>query len=159
DHPDGGEPLHDAPDLSLYFRSRMAGTLGLCFRGGGFSEGEEADIAREVAIYKAIRGIVSVAAGSLLTGQAAAEDPPAWDVLPEPAGGEQLVIGAFQSDDGMPTFNVKPAGLRADMTYEVQSVDSGVLGAATGAELMVDGIDLVQSPRSAAHILVLSVRQ
>ena len=31
------EPLHDAPDLSLYFRSRMGGALGLCFRSDSFT--------------------------------------------------------------------------------------------------------------------------
>ena len=37
------EPLHDAPDLSLYFRSRMSGALGLCFRGDAFTEDENAE--------------------------------------------------------------------------------------------------------------------
>jgi hypothetical protein len=57
------------------------------------------------------------------------------------------------------TFNVKPSGLQPDVTYQVQSVDTGVLGTATGAELMADGIDVVESPRSAAHILVITARQ
>ena len=57
-----GEPLHDAPDLSLYFRSRMGGALGLCFRSDTFSEGENASMAHEIDIYKATRGTVSVAA-------------------------------------------------------------------------------------------------
>ena len=35
------EPLHDAPDLSLYFRSRMGGALGLCFRGDSFTDERE----------------------------------------------------------------------------------------------------------------------
>ena len=37
------EPLHDPPDLSLYFRSRMRGGLGLCFRGDSFTEDEDAE--------------------------------------------------------------------------------------------------------------------
>ena len=159
DHSDGGEPLHEAPDLSLYFRSRMAGALGLCFRGDGFTEGEQADISHEVDIYKAMRGALSTAAGALLTAQAAVNDPPAWDVLQETTSGdEQFVIGAFQSDDTVVTFNVKPSGLRPDATYQVQSVDAGPLGTATGAELMADGIDVVESPRSAAHILIIRIQ-
>jgi alpha-galactosidase len=154
------EPLHDAPDLSLYFRSRMAGALGLCFRGDGFSEGEESSMAHEIAIYKAIRGTLSGAAAALLTPQTAAGDPPAWDVLQESASGfDQFVIGAFQSDEGTRTFNLKPSGLQPEATYQVQSVDTGVLGAATGQELMEGGIDVVQSPNSAAHILIITVRQ
>ena len=40
------EPMHDAPDLSLYFRSRMAGALGLCFRTDALTEGDMNSIAR-----------------------------------------------------------------------------------------------------------------
>jgi alpha-galactosidase len=154
------EPLHEAPDLSLYFRSRMAGALGLCFRGDGFSEGEDSSIAHEIAIYKAIRGALSGAAATLLTPQAMAGNSPAWDVLQESASNdEQFIIGAFQSDEGTRTFNVKPSGLQPDVIYQVQSVDRGLLGAASGRELMDDGIDVVQSPTSAAHILIITVRQ
>ena len=39
--------------------------------------------------------------------------------------------------------------------YQVQSVDTGVLGTATGAALMTDGIDVLQSPNTAAHILII----
>ena len=53
------EPLHDAPDLSLYFRSRMSGALGLCFRGDSFTEDEDAGMAREIAIYKAARATIT----------------------------------------------------------------------------------------------------
>jgi alpha-galactosidase len=155
-----GEPLHDSPDLALYFRSRMAGALGLCFRADGFSEGDESDITREIAIYKAIRGTVSVAAGSLLTRQTASDDPPPWDVLQETAAGyQQFLIAAFQSDEGVQTFNVRPSTLQPDVTYQVQSVDTGILGTATGAELMANGIDVIESPRSAAHILIITAQQ
>jgi len=153
------EPLHDSPDVSLYFRSRMDGALGLCFRTDGFTEGEETSMAREIAIYKALRGTLSVAAGALLTRQASATDPPAWDVLQETAWGDtQVVVSAFQSDDGDRTINVKPSGLIPEVEYIVQSVDAGVLGTALGKDLMTDGIDIVQSPVSAAHILIISAR-
>ena len=64
------EPLHDAPDLSLYFRSRMSGALGLCFRWRSFTEDEDAGMAQEIAIYKAARATITMSAGSLLTRQA-----------------------------------------------------------------------------------------
>ena len=51
----------------------------------------------------------------------------------------------------MPSRSVDPiAG------YEVISVDAGVVGHATGEELMTGGIDLYASPISAAHLLVIS---
>jgi alpha-galactosidase len=157
DESDGGEPLHDAPDLPLYFRSRMSGALGLCFRTDSFAEGDEQAIAREIAIYKAMRGALSAAAASLLTPQADTPDPPPWDALEESAStGAQIVITAFQSDEGARSFTATPSRLESDVTYQVQSVDTGLLGAATGAELMTSGIEIVQSPNSAAHILIIT---
>ena len=54
---------------------------------------------------------------------------------------------------------MKPTGLRADATYRVTSVDLGLLGEATGADLMAQGIDVLGSPNSAAHILTLVVKE
>ena len=154
------EPLHGAPDLSLYFRSRMGGALGLCFRADSFTEDETAGMAREIGIYKETRETVSVAAASLLTNQAEPEDGPSWDVLQEStAGHDQVVINAVQSDEGVSTFTVKPSDLTPAAIYLVHSVDTGLLGTATGAALMADGIDLLQSPNSAAHILIITARQ
>ena len=154
------EPLHDSPDLSLYFRSRMGGALGLCFRGDSFTDEENAGMAHEIDIYKAARLTISVAAGSLLTKQAAPEDGPSWDVLQEStAEHDQLVLSAVQSDTGVASINIKPTDLQSDTTYEVQSVDSGMLGTATGAALMSGGIDVQESPNSAAHILIIRARQ
>jgi len=154
------EPLHDAPDLPLYFRSRMGGALGLCFRGDSFTEDEDAAMASEIAIYKAARGTIMQSAGSLLTKQATPDDGPSWDVLQEStAEHDSVVLSAVQSDTGVQTINVKPTDLAPTTTYQVQSVDTGLLGTATGAALMTQGIDVVQSPVSAAHILILTVQQ
>jgi len=43
--------------------------------------------------------------------------------------------------------------------YQVQSVDTGDLGEASGADLMTDGIDIRQSPNTAAHILIITPRR
>ena len=153
------EPLHESPDLPLYFRSRMAGALGLCFRSDGFSDGELAGIEHEIEIYKAMRDTQRGAAAALLTGQAQPTDGPAWDVLQESASGNaQSLVCAYQSDSGTNTITVTPTGLIADANYLVQSVDAGVLGTATGSALMTGGIRLVQSPNTAAHILLLRVQ-
>lgn len=153
------EPLHDAPDLALYVRSRMSGVLGLCFRSVELNEGEAAMISREIDIYKGFRGTLSVASGSLLTAQASAENGPPWDVLQATAeGNQQALICAYQSNDGVSKITVKPVGLDSAETYQVWSVDSGELGKATGAELMSGGIDIRQSPNTAAHILIIRVQ-
>jgi alpha-galactosidase len=158
DHDD--EPLHDAPDLGLYFRSRMEGALGLCFLAGELSNDDASAMSREIAIYKSMRAMVTAGAGALLTRQAAAENGPPWDVLQQTTpDGQQLVFCAVQSDDGVQKFTVHPKDLDAGTTYQVLSVDAGVLGTATGADLMANGIDLLQSPASAAHILIVTAKQ
>ena len=155
-----GEPLHDAPGLSLYFRSRMGGALGLCFLTRDLSQDDRALIGREIAIYKNVRATLSVAAGALLTSQAAIDDGPVWDVLQATAPeGEAIVVFAYQSDDGTETLNVKPITLQPDATYAVESVDTGALGTAVGADLMANGIEIVKSPNTAAHMLTLVAGQ
>jgi hypothetical protein len=55
-------------------------------------------------------------------------------------------------------LTVRPKNLQPDAQYAVRSVDRGVLGSATGASLMTDGIDILATPKSAAHVLMLDVR-
>jgi alpha-galactosidase len=154
------EPLHDSPDLPLYFRSRMQGVLGLCFRIESFSYSEQGEMAQHIAAYKALWAAMGNASAGLLTQQAAPQDGPAWDVLQESAiSNGQLVVSAVQTDQGVTTFIVKPSGLQPGVTYDVTSVDAGALGSATGASLMSDGISVTRSPASAAHILILTARQ
>jgi alpha-galactosidase len=156
----GEEPLHRAADISLYFRSRMQGALGLSFTIDGFSDAELTAMAHEIGTYKAMRGTLSAADAALLSPQASRANGPAWDILQEmTAGAEQLLVIAVQSDAGVRKTNVKPTGLQPETTYQVQSVDRGLLGTATGGDLMRDGIDVVSSPGTAAHILMLSGQQ
>jgi len=154
------EPLHEAPDISLYVRSRMGGVLGLCFRSVEFVDADAAGIAHEIDIYKGLRSVIGGASASLLTTQADTANGPSWDVLQATDGnGADAVISAYQNDDGVDRVNVKPVGLESETTYSVESVDTGLLGEASGADLMSAGIDILQSPNSAAHILTLRARQ
>jgi alpha-galactosidase len=153
------EPVHDSPDLSLYIRSRMASALGLCFRGAELSEADAANFAHEIDIYKGLRQTIGAAAASLLSGQATLDNGPPWDVLQETAEvSQQVLICAFQADTGVDRVLVKPTGLDSTTMYQVQSVDTGDLGEASGADLMTDGIDIRQSPNTAAHILIITPR-
>jgi hypothetical protein len=106
-----------------------------------------------------MRDTLSGAAAALLTEQALVENGPAWDVIQETvAGSRQVLISAFQTDPSVRKINIKPVGLRPDMEYVVKSVDSGILGSSVGATLMADGIDVYQSPNTAAHILILTAK-
>lgn len=155
DHPD--EPLHRAPDMSLYFRSRMQGALGLSFRNEGFTDADLSTMAAEIEHYKAMRDVLSAASASLLSSQAARVDGPAWDVLQE-AGDvvERLLVTAVQTDAVVDRVIVKPTGLQPGTLYEVHSVDRGLLGTATGSALMDSGIEVSTSPATAAHILTIT---
>ena len=62
---------------------------------------------------------------------------------------------AFDSYNGANNTFVAPANLQPDVVYRVTSVDSGLLGDRTGAELMETGIKIVRSPGTAAHVLSL----
>jgi hypothetical protein len=45
------------------------------------------------------------------------------------------------------------------MVYDVRSLDGGRLGRSTGSQLMLDGIDIVQTEGSRAHVIVLTPAQ
>jgi alpha-galactosidase len=154
-----GEPLTDPPDLSLYFRSRMMGGLGLSFRTEGLSNDNLDAMRQQIAMDTMIRDVQRRATGRILSPQARAIGGPGWDVFQETAAGaQQVLIFAVQSDPGVTSVTVKPIGLPSDTRYEVRSADVGVLGVATGEELAISGIDLLQSPISAAHLLILTAQ-
>ena len=155
-----GESIENAQDLSLYFRSRMAGILGLCFRGGELSDSDAAGIQREIATYKSARATQSDGSAALLSPQANFSNGPAWDVLQETSADGAVLLYAFENGGaGSDSTNVVPKDLQPGVTYLVRSVDAGALGEATGADLMANGIAVLQSPTSASHLLMLVPEQ
>ena len=125
-----GESIENAPDLSLYFRSRMAGILGLCFRGGELSDDDAERIRREIAIYKSVRETQSDGSAALLVpGQLRGR--PAWDVL--------LRRPPMARSCSMPSRTVARGGqhergqedLQAGVTVSFVLADVGDLGEAT----------------------------
>jgi hypothetical protein len=74
------------------------------------------------------------------------------------AGAWTISADAVQDPDGADRMIVKPVDLRPDATYRVVSVDTGLVGEATGADLMASGIELLSSPNTAAHVLTLVLR-
>jgi hypothetical protein len=63
------------------------------------------------------------------------------------------VIFAYQQDSAASRVTLKPQGLQRSRIYQIVSADNGLLGTATGEVLMRDGIEIVESPSSAAHVL------
>jgi alpha-galactosidase len=150
------EPIRGGSDLQFLIRSRMMGILGLTYRTVDFDETLTDGISAGIANYKTIRDIVANADATLLSDQApVAED--AWEVLQELAdGGRSAVILAYKGSDSAGRLVVRPRQLLAGATYDVQSVDAGALGSATGAQLMSDGIEVDHAGGSRGHILILT---
>ena len=153
------ESIDSPADLSLYMRSRMPGALGLCFLTKDLSDGDMSSIAAQIAVYKTLRNAIASASGVLIGLQATETQPPAWDVLQETTeSAAQIIIWAYQSDPASPKVNVKPSGLSATTLYQVRSTDLGVLGTSKGADLTANGIDILGTSASAAHVLIITPR-
>jgi alpha-galactosidase len=153
-----GEPISAGYDLDLFVRSRMPGTLGLTYRSDRLDEATGEMLAQQVREYKRIRDIIADASATLLSAQAPVTDG-TWDVLQEVSrGGDAAVIFAFKDNDDDGRVLVRPRGLVADATYAVESLDAGAIGSARGDTLMQDGLEIVHSGTSRAHVLILTAR-
>ncbi len=154
-HPD--EPMHLAPDMKLYARSRMAGVFGLSFPTGELSEGDRHAVLEEVEIWKAHRDILRRSSAVRLTGQAAGPAAPPWDAIAlVTPGRDEALVFAFQNDAGTERAAVRLRGLDPAATYRIHSVRVGDMGQATGAVLMERGIEFVEARDTAARLLRLN---
>jgi alpha-galactosidase len=150
-----GEPLHNSPDLPMLARSRMPGILGLSYHARDLSEADEFLLTHEIGIYKSLRDTIADASAVLLTPQAIEGTLPPWEVMEHLTPGGDAVIYAFDNRQADVRVRFSPVGLVPDATYEVYSVDAGVIGTVSGESLMADGIEILASPNTGAHILVL----
>jgi len=149
------EPLDPTPELPLVLRSRMLGALGMSWRSEDLGEGEREVIRGEIAMYKQIRDIVRDATARLVTEQVGLWGSPDWDALElvSTATGD-AVLFAFANPDAPGRLWVRLRDLRPEATYEVASVDRGAIGAATGAALMGDGVELTRAAEVPAQVVV-----
>jgi alpha-galactosidase len=153
--PGGGEELDSGNDLSNIVRSRMPGVLGMTIRTPTLDDAVTAHIAAEIRRYKAYREIVARASATLLSGQAPV-DGGGWDVLQEVSDDAMsALVFAFKNDPSEGRVVVHLRGLKPEVIYKVGSADVGPLGAASGASLMQDGVELIHGDGSLAHVLVL----
>jgi alpha-galactosidase len=151
-----GESLQYGDDIPLYIRSRMAGVLGLTFRSADLSGSTASEIAEHIRIYKGFRDTIREGSSVLLTSQAAIDNPPAWDALQVTDSAGRSLLFAFQIDQGVGRVTLRLRGLKPDAAYDVESIDAGPIGRASGADLMASGVEIVAGPASAAHLLILT---
>ena len=150
------ESLYDGPDLPLYIRSRMLGVLGLTFRTADLRPSAAGDITGHISLYKELRDTIKEGSAILLTRQASIDDPPEWSAVQETDAAGHTLIFAFQNDPEVEHTILKPRSLTPDAMYDVRSVDVGPIGSASGADLMENGIEVIKTPKSAAHLLVIT---
>ena len=153
-----GEPIAGAEDLPLLTRSRGAGIFGLTYRTDALDDDTASLLKQQIAEYKSYRDIITHANATLLSAQAPV-DSASWEVLQEVADDARsaLVFG-FKGNGQDGRLVVRPRGLLPDATYDVRSLDVGALGPLRGDALMADGIELIHSGGSRAHVLVLTAR-
>jgi alpha-galactosidase len=153
-----GEPIAGAEDLPLLVRSRGAGILGLTYRTDSIDDGTAELLKQQIAEYKIYRDIIARSTAKLLSAQAPV-DASSWEILQEVTDDARgALIFGFKGDGQDGRLVVRPRGLLPDATYDVQSLDVGPLGAARGDQLMQDGVELIHSGGSRAHLLMLKAR-
>ena len=153
-----GEPMNVTGDVALITRSRMPGVLGFSYRFDELSEFDVDRLAHEVGIYHRVRETVGDSSYSILLSQQVARgSEPSWDVIGQvgrDTGG--IAIFAYQNASDAEIVRVTPRGLQAAVMYEVYSADRGVVGRVSGSDLLRDGIQIVASPVTRAHVFLLT---
>ena len=153
------EPIAGGADLPQIVRSRDPGVLGLTYRWQDLDPDTFFALAAEIARYKLLRDTITQSSAMLLGSQAPLQQD-GWDIVQEVSTDQRnVLIFAFKStpDDGQ--IVVTPQNLLAGATYDVTSLDNGVMGSATGADLMRDGVQVVHTGAgSRAHIIVFTAQ-
>lgn len=149
----GWEPLHNAPDLALYTRSRMPLAFGLSIRSLWLTDADLAALTQQIAFYKRLRPLVTAAAATLVTLQANGDEKQ-WDILQETGTAGGLALFAFNGAAAPSSTTVVPANLPPDALYQVVSIDGSVRGTMRGSDLTANGLTLTRTPTTAAQILL-----
>jgi hypothetical protein len=155
------EPMSDdgdGHDFLQLMRSRMPGALGLSMPTGDMSEGSRQSMARQIELYRRIRPILLDSVSFVLTPQVVSFlDAPwsGWDAVEHlSTTSGDAVVTAFETADAPLSALVRPKGLKPDVMYQVESADYGDLGAVSGSDLMVKGIEIGISDLTHSHVLI-----
>jgi alpha-galactosidase len=151
--PHSDEPLHGSEDLALTVRSRLPGVVGLATSLDQLSEGELNVLHQEFELARRLRSVQQDAITYVLTPQRAAAGD--WEVVQQfvPESGISYLFAYGERASG--SVRVHPVGVQADLTYELRSADRGTIGRLRGADVIANGLEVLEAPESAAQILVL----
>jgi alpha-galactosidase len=147
------EPLGVAGDISLFGRSRMIGTLGVSVDFELMSEYGLTQLNQQVKLATAIRSVQADAVTMTLT-PAAVHEPP-WDIVEQISlSTGRAVLFAFETRPAGPT-RVRLQRLARNEIYEVRSIDTGVIGRYSGADLADEGLYIESNPYSASQVFTI----
>ncbi len=151
------EPISGGADFPQIVRSRDPGVLGVTYRWQDLDEATTLALAAEVGRYKLLRDTITQSSAMLLGVQAPLQQD-GWDIVQEVSADQRnALIFAFKSTADAGQIVVTPENLSVGATYDVTSLDNGVMGSASGADLMRDGVQLVHTADgSRAHIIVFT---
>ncbi|MEW6322365.1 MAG: alpha-galactosidase [Acidobacteriota bacterium] len=145
--PHADEPLGRGGDVDLFARSRLPGVFGVTADLGRLDADALGRIRHAAQLARSFRGLQARA----VTHQLVLDD--VWDVVQQ-VGSAGALVFAFDrgADRGqrVPLRDLDPLA-----TYEVHSIDSGLLGRALGADLMLGGLAIEPSAATDAQIFVL----
>lgn len=155
------EPMQFGSQVPDITRSRMPAVLGLAYHRFLMTGELSEQLAGEISRYKLVRDTIGRASGTLLGGQVEAvpEASDGWDVVQETADDRSTaIVFAFKGNEDDGRLLVRPRHLIPDAVYEAQSMDSGIMGTASGAALMQDGIELIHAGGPRAHVVLLTAQ-
>jgi alpha-galactosidase len=154
---DPAEPIHDAADMSLYFRSRMPGVLGLSIRGAEFGDADREAMQREIDLYKSMRSTAGNTVLLPLTEQAQASGAGGWDAVQwySPDTGDVVVL-AFAGTNADPSVTLRPLGLVAGARYVVSLPRTRVVAQVSGRDIMDVGIRFRHLSFTDGYVLMLT---
>jgi alpha-galactosidase len=150
------EPLRGSRDLPLAVRSRMPGVIGVAASLDQLSESELNVLHQELELARRLRGAQHQAITYVLTPQRQGSGE--WEVVQQliPESGISYVFAYAEQAHG--SIRVRLFGIDPEATYELRSADRGLVGRLRGADLIADGLEIVEAPESAAQVLVLEPR-
>ncbi|HKW00061.1 MAG TPA: alpha-galactosidase [Vicinamibacterales bacterium] len=153
---DNGDGLSDVP---VIMRSRLPGRMGLSVRLGDMSDGSRAAMGKQIDLYKRVRPILANSVSFVLgPQQVSLPDTPwtGWDVIEHVSTTSgDTVLMAFETADAPSSTLVRLKGLKPDVMYQVESADYGDLGAVSGSDLMLKGVEIAVSDLTRSHVIIL----
>jgi alpha-galactosidase len=157
---DPAEPIHDAADMAMYYRSRMLGVLGVSIRGAEFGDADREAMQREIELYKSIRSPAGPTVMLPLTDQAQASGAGGWDAVQwyVPDTGD-IVVLAFAGASADPTVTLRPLGLTASARYVVSVPRNRAVAQVSGRDLIDGGIRFRKLSFTAGYVLMLKKEQ